>query len=109
MIPNTLVLKPGLAVHKIYNGTGFGGVRPSPNFGKTCAPSQAGFVQTGTSASRNSVKPRTFQISTGGTSTPDHDQPQFKWRRRCVFSDACLRRASSRNLLAEWVESHGSF
>ena len=38
MIPHTLVLKPGLVVHRIYNGYWFWG-RPSvPISGTTCAP-----------------------------------------------------------------------
>src|SRR3954453_16811954 len=36
MIPHTLVLKPSLVIHSIYNGTGSGGVRRSSIFGTTC-------------------------------------------------------------------------
>ena len=38
MIPHTLVLKPGLVVHSIYNGYWFGAGRRSTTCARTCAP-----------------------------------------------------------------------
>jgi hypothetical protein len=48
MIPHTLVLKPGLVIHSIYNGYWFWG-RPSvETSGTTCAPRRARSARTGT-------------------------------------------------------------
>ena len=49
MIPHTLVLKPGLVIHSIYNGYWFWG-RPSvTTSGTTCGPRAARSAPTGTS------------------------------------------------------------
>jgi peroxiredoxin len=50
MIPHTLVLKPGLIVHKIYNGYWFWGRRRSTSSGRTCATSRERSAPTGSSA-----------------------------------------------------------
>jgi len=38
MIPHTLVLKPGLVIYRIYNGTGSGPAVGRPISGMTCVP-----------------------------------------------------------------------
>ena len=47
MIPHTLVLKPGLVVHRIYNGYWFWAAPQSPISGTTCAAPQGRFGLTG--------------------------------------------------------------
>jgi peroxiredoxin len=47
MIPHTLVLKPGLVIHSVYNGTGSGAVRRSTTCGMTCVPPRPRSARTG--------------------------------------------------------------
>ena len=74
MIPHTLVLKPGLVIHRFITAIGFGAVRRSQICGKTCVPSPVKFGRTGISANLDSVKPGTpgiSQTSTGGINAPN--------------------------------------
>jgi len=48
MVPHTIVCAPGLVIHKIYNGFGFSGGRPSKSCGWTCARSCGSATGTGT-------------------------------------------------------------
>jgi hypothetical protein len=48
MIPHTLVLKPGLVIHSIYNGYWFWGRPPSRTSARTCERSPARSTPTGT-------------------------------------------------------------
>ncbi len=57
MIPHTLVLKPGLVIHTIYNGYWFWG-RPSlDDCGSTCARQPGKSARTGISAHPDSATP----------------------------------------------------
>lgn len=57
MIPHTLVLKPGLVIHSLYNGYWFWG-RPSfEDLWATCERRAARFARTGTSPSPNCAPP----------------------------------------------------
>ena len=63
MIPHTLVLKPGLVIHSVYDGYWFWG-RPSiVTSGTTCAPSRARSAPTGTSAPLDCARPGTRATS----------------------------------------------
>jgi hypothetical protein len=49
MIPHTLVLKPGLVIHTVYNGCWYWGVaRPMSTCRAICARKLAKFALTGT-------------------------------------------------------------
>ena len=115
MIPHTLVLKPGLVIHSIYNGYWFWG-RPSiADLWQDLRAVTREIRPDWDSASRDSAKPgtpATCLVSTGGISTPNYERliPGVRVEDVAMwFSDACPRRASSRSGIAEWVESHGGF
>ena len=76
MIPHTLVLKPGLVVHSVYNGYWFWG-RPSvPTSGTTCGRFRVRSAPTGISANPGSVKPgmrATSRPSTAGIEPPTEE------------------------------------
>jgi len=48
MVPHTLVLKPGLVIHSLYNGYWFWGGRRSTNSGVTSARPRVKFALIGT-------------------------------------------------------------
>ena len=67
MIPHTLVLKPGLVIHRSTTATGSGGARHSPSSGATYGKSAPRSVPTGTSALLGCARPGTR--ATGRDST----------------------------------------
>ena len=80
MIPHTLVLKPGLVIHSVYNGYWFWG-RPSVDDLRQDlrAVDRARSAPTGTSAPRGygpGGTPATTRPSTGGTSVRHHRAPR---------------------------------
>ena len=72
MIPHTLVLKPGLVIHSIYNGYWFWDGPRSMTFAATCAPQRRRSAQTGTGPApglREAWDAAISPASTAGTST----------------------------------------
>ncbi len=70
MIPHTLVLKPGLIIHSVYNGYWFWGARRSTTCGGTCATPAARSAPTGTWPPPGCARPgtpATTPSSTAGT------------------------------------------
>ncbi len=78
MIPHTLVLKPGLVVHSIYQGYWFWGPPQSTSSGATCGLPIARSAPTGTSAPRACARPgrrTTYRPSMAGTSAVREAEP----------------------------------
>ncbi len=77
MIPHTLVLKPGLVIHSIYNGYWFWG-RPSiDDLWPTCVPSRARSAPTGTSPRRGCARPGTRATSRPSTGWDTQARRQY--------------------------------
>jgi peroxiredoxin len=70
MIPHTLVLKPGLVIHSVYNGYGSGAALRSRTCATTCVPSRVRSALTGICAHPDFARPgrpATAHRSTAGT------------------------------------------